>query len=187
MIAPSGAGTASVEAGPSTDAPVAAAGGPPADSSAVTSNNFTVPKDTTSAPSNSGDRASDCDFIDIDGNNNVVSVNISNNTTATDSVHVQYRCGTGNATSLDHDFIDVNGNNNSVTVVVWAKNGTISFGDESSGTEKSGLHVALQCEGNTLADCDAVDIDGHNNSVTLIVIGDEGKTIHNFGVNSSEI
>jgi hypothetical protein len=48
------------------------------------------------------------------------------------------------------------------------------------------LHVALQCAGDTAADCDAVDIDGHNNPVTLVVLGEEGRTVYEFGANASE-
>ena len=166
--------------GPATDASVAAAGGPAAGNSVAASNASAT---ENAASDGSTNLTSDCDLIDIDGNDNTVSVNISNDTT--DGVNVQYHCGAGNA-ALDHDLIDIDGNNNTVTVVVRAENGTVAFGEDGSDSNSSGMHVALQCEGDAAADCDAVDIDGHNNSVTLVVLGEEGRTVHEFGANASE-
>lgn len=180
MLAPGG-GTASGGSGPATDASVAAAGGSGTGNSVASSENASATENAAS--DGSTNRTSDCDLIDIDGNDNTVSVNISNNTT--DGVNVRYHCGAGNAV-LDHDLIDIDGNNNTVTVFVQAENGTVAFGEDGSSTDSSGLHVALQCAGDTPADCDAVDIDGHNNAVTLVVLGEEGQTIHEFGANSSE-
>lgn len=181
MLAPNGAGTVSGGSGPATDASVAAAGGSETGNSVASSENSSTAENAAS--DGSTNRTSDCDLIDIDGNDNTVSVNISNDTT--DGVNVRYHCGADNAV-LDHDLIDIDGNNNTVTVVVRAENGTVAFGEDESDTDSNGLHVALQCAGDTTADCDAVDVDGHNNSVTLVVLGEDGRTVHEFGVNSSE-
>lgn len=130
---------------------------------------------------------SDCDLVDIDGDNNTVSADITANATANESsVSIQYRCGT-NASTLDHDLIDVDGHNNTVTVSVRAGNATLGFGAPRSGADGSGVHVALNCEAGTPDDCDGVDIDGHNNSVRLIVTNDTARTVHEFGSNASNV
>jgi hypothetical protein len=179
------AGPASGGSGASADASAAAGGGSTTTGGSAAASDNAAGGDATNASDGSAKRVSDCDLIDIDGHNNTVSVNISNNTTG-DGVTIQYHCGADNATTLDHDVIDVDGNNNSVTVVVRAENGTITFGEDGNAASSDGFHVALHCRGGTAADCDAVDIDGHNNSVTLIVRSDEGQTVHQFGSNSSD-
>lgn len=132
-------------------------------------------------------QVSDCDVVDVDGDNNTVSANITNNATAGDgSVTIQYHCGT-NATTLDHDLIDVDGNNNTVTVSVRVENGTLDFGARGSAADSNGLQVGLNCGDGMSNDCDGVDIDGHNNSVTLIVQNDTERTVHEFGANSSNV
>jgi hypothetical protein len=136
---------------------------------------------------NSTEQVSDCDLIDIDGHNNSVSANITDNATASDSgVSVQYRCGT-NASALDHDLIDIDGNDNTVTVFVRTEDASIDFGGSGSAADSSGFHVGLNCGVGTPDDCDGVDIDGHNNSVTLIVTNDTARTVHEFGANSSNV
>lgn len=152
-----------------TDVPVAATGG-----SAATTNDPTG-------------QVSDCDLIDIDGNDNTVSVNISDNATADgDGVSIQYHCRANSATTIDHDLIDIDGHNNSVTLVVRVEAGAIVFGENGNIAGNNGLYVALNCEGGTLTDCDAVDIDGNNNSVILVMRSDDGQTVHEFGASSEE-
>jgi hypothetical protein len=141
----------------------------------------------SAAANTSAGQVSDCDLVDIDGHNNTVSANITNNATAGDGgVTIQYRCGT-NASALDHDLIDVDGNNNTVTVFVRAENATLDFGARGSAADSNGLHVGLNCGVGTPDDCDGVDIDGDNNSVTLIVQNDTDRTVHEFGANSSNV
>ncbi|HET7324495.1 MAG TPA: hypothetical protein VFJ06_09195 [Halococcus sp.] len=164
--APASSGPAATDASVVTDTPLAALDG--------------------SVAADSTERVSDCDLVDIDGNDNTIAVNISANTTAGDGVSIQYHCEADNAVTVDHDLIDVDGHNNAVTVAVQVENGAIIFGENGSATDKNGLHVALNCGGGTLADCDAVDIDGTNNSVTLIVRSDDGQTVHEFGAVQAE-
>ena len=129
---------------------------------------------------------SDCDLVDIDGHNNTVLVNITHNTTAGNGrMAIQYRCGTDTKV-LDHDLIDVDGNNNTVTVTMRVENTTIGFA-QGGATDNNGLRVALGCGANVSKDCDGVDINGHNNSVALIVENDTERTVHEFGSNSSNV
>ncbi|HET7325151.1 MAG TPA: hypothetical protein VFJ06_12545 [Halococcus sp.] len=170
-------------AAPSAYAPVSS--GPAAtDASVVTDTPIATLDGSVAADST--ERVSDCDLVDIDGNDNTIAVNISANTTAGDGVSIQYHCGAGDATTVDHDLIDVDGHNNAVTVAVQVENGAIVFGENGSATDKNGLHVALNCGGGTVSDCDAVDIDGTNNSVTLVVRSDDGQTVHEFGAVQAE-
>ena len=149
--------------------------------------NIQAAADSSAAANTSAGQVSDCDLVDIDGHNNTVSANITNNATVGDGgVTIQYRCGT-NASALDHDLIDVDGNNNTVTVFVRAENATLDFGARGSAADSSGLHVGLNCGVGTPDDCDAVDIDGDNNLVTLIVQNDTDRAVHKFGANSSNV
>lgn len=163
-----------------------AVGGAAATTVAASSAQATAGSSVAAANGSAGS-VSDCDLIDIDGHNNTVSVNITENATASDGgVTIQYRCGT-NASTLDHDLIDVDGNNNTVTVFMRAENTTLNFGARGSAANGSGLHVGLNCGADTSDDCDGVDIDGYNNSVTLIVTNDTARTVHEFGANSSNV
>ncbi len=132
-------------------------------------------------------RTSDCDVVDIDGNANTVSVNLTNNGSADDSnASVQLRCGIGNATTIDHDLIDIDGDDNTVRVTIASENGSVIIGN---GTRTPGpsLGVALGCGGGDgFTDCDAVDIDGANNSVELVVRSDNGRTIYEFDASGTE-
>lgn len=174
----SGGSTAAGNSGAATDTPVTG------DASAGVSKDSATGGNSTNA---STQQVSDCDLIDVDGHNNTIAVGMGNNTTA-DGVDIQYHCGGDNAATVDHDLVDIDGNNNSVTVIVRAENNTIAFGEKGNvaSNHSSGLHVALQCAGSTSADCDAIDIDGHNNSVTFIVQSNDGRTVHEFGSNSSD-
>lgn len=131
------------------------------------------------------ERVSDCDMVDVDGHNNTVTANITDNATADGGTTVRYHCESDGA-MLDHDLIDVDGNNNTVVVSVQAENGTVAFGTNGS-SDGNGLHVALGCKVGSSTDCDGVDIDGHNNSVTLIIGNDTDRTVRQFGANTSSV
>ena len=168
-----------------TDAPVAGMDDPAAtDSSAATTGSPTVTDGSTAASDSIG-QVSDCDLLDVDGNNNTVSVNISDNATAGgDGASIQLHCGADNATTTDHDLIDINGNDNRVTLVVRAEDGAIILGDTGAANGDDRSRVVLNCGGDTLASCDAVDIDGNNNTVKLIVRSDDGRTVREFGTSA---
>lgn len=131
------------------------------------------------------ERISDCDVVDVDGHNNTVTVNITDNATADSGTTIQSHCESDGAI-LDHDLIDVDGNNNTVVVSVRAENGTVAFGTQES-IDGNGLHVALGCEVGASNDCDGVDIEGHSNSVTLIIENNTDRTVRQFGSNTSTV
>jgi hypothetical protein len=179
-VTPNSGGAASDGSGAATDVPTTSP-----NESAAASKNAAPAENPTSVSENRNEQVSDCDLIDIDGHNNTVSVDIGNNTTT--GTNIQYHCGADNATILDHDLIDVDGTNNSVTVVVRVENGTVAFGKGGGAANSSGLNVALQCKGGTVGSCDAIDIDGHNNSVTFIMQSNSGRTVHEFNSSSSNL
>ena len=168
-----------------TDTPVAGMDNPAAtNSSAVTTDSPTA-VDGSAAASDSVEQVSDCDLLDVDGNNNTVSVNISDNATAAgDGDTIQLQCGANNATTTDHDLIDIDGNGNRVTLIMRVEDGEIVLGDRGAADSDNGLRVALNCGSGTLADCDAVDIEGHNNSVKLVVRSDDGRIVHGLGTSA---
>ena len=141
---------------------------------------------TDSNATGGSDRVSDCDLVDVDGDGNTVSTDLTGN--ATDggaNVSVALTCGADGATVTDHDLVDVDGDDNRVRVVVGIDDGTVSLGEGTDTTDR-GSSIALDCGDSEVADCDAVDIDGVNNSVTLVVRGDDGRTIHEFGAGGDE-
>ena len=168
-----------------TDTPIAGMDNPVAtNSSAVTTDSPTA-ADGSAATSDSAEQVSDCDLLNVDGNNNTVSINISDNATAAgDGTPIQLHCGANNATTIDHDLIDIDGNDNRVTLVVWIEDGAIVLGDTDAVDGDDGSRVMLNCGSGTLADCDAVDIEGHNNSVKLVVRSDDGQTVREFGTSA---
>lgn len=137
------------------------------------------------AVSDSPAAVSDCDLVDIDGDNNTVSVDMSAEAMGDDGVTVRYRCEP-TAPTLDHDLIDIDGDNNTVTVVIQAENATLDFSRRGNATTNGGLAVTFNC-GAEATDCDGIDIDGHNNSVSLVVQNETDRTIHTFGENESSV
>lgn len=127
---------------------------------------------------NSTGEVSDCDVVDVDGNDNSVVVNLTDNSTTDDASNttVHLGCEAGTAPTVDRDLIDIDGDNNTVRVVVGTDKGTLLLGREMGITnDDRSLRIALNCrDENTSADCDAIDVDGNNNSVRLIVQNDTG-------------
>ena len=176
-------GTASMPIAPSND-PIAMTGGP---TGAATLGTTT---DESAASADPTGQVSDCDLVDVGGNDSTVSVNLTSNTTAGEdgNVNVQLRCEAGDATAVDHDLVDIDGNNNTVRVVVGSDNGSVLLGEKTDTVEDNQkLHVALGCDTSTLTDCDLIDVDGNNNSVTLVVQSDAGKTIYDMEASGDDL
>ena len=177
------AGVAASMPVPTPDEPIATTGGP-----AATGVPGTAMGGPAAANGPTG-QASDCEIVDVDGNDSTVSVDLTTNTTTGEdgNVTVRLRCMADDATSVDHDLIDIDGNNNTVRVVVGSENGTVLLGGATETVEDRRLGVALDCmNGGAVADCDAIDVDGNNNSVALVVRNDDGWAVHELDASDSE-
>ncbi|MFH5801584.1 hypothetical protein [Haladaptatus sp. CMAA 1911] len=147
----------------------------------VTNVDLFEPRDVSLIITGQMAQVSDCDIVDIDGNNNTLSLNLTSDTITniTTKESVQLHCQAGSATAIDHDLVDIDGNNNTVRVIIEPNIDTISPGVLEKMNNGQYPHHSLECGADDVySDCDLIDVDGNNNSVQFIVRNITGQSIN---------